>query len=135
MADAHNITAWLALAFGLYSLAAAIGEFRWPGGWARLLWEVKRSKTLQFLTGFVVFVIGTAIYLVNPYAPEDALAVIVTVIAGMMMLKGLAFLAFPDSMLKLSEALMGGTYSKFWSVFAGLIGLAFIIFGYVRLQA
>jgi hypothetical protein len=39
MAEAADIPAWIALFLGLYSLAAAAGEFRSPGGWAAMLME------------------------------------------------------------------------------------------------
>ncbi|MEE9432898.1 MAG: hypothetical protein V3V15_01500 [Sphingorhabdus sp.] len=134
MAQAGTITAWILLIFGFYSLGAAIGELRRPGGWARVMWEVEQSNALQFLIGFVVLVLGALVYLVNPYNPSDWQSILVTLLGGLMMAEGIAFLAFPDWIIRFSRSMMNSS-SSIWAWLSLLIGAALILIGYVRLLA
>jgi len=134
MANASNITAWILLITALYSIAAAIGELRRPGSWARMVWELEQSKALQFLTGILVLVMGAAVYLVNPYDAGNWVSVMVTVMGGLMMLEGIAFLAFSDWMVKLSRNIMGSA-AAVWAWAALAIGLALIFISYVQFLA
>ncbi len=134
MVTATNITAWILLIFGFYSLGAAIGELRRPGMWQRMMREIEQSNALQFLTGIIVLVLGGVIVLVNPYDPADWQSILVTVIGAFMVLEGIAFLAFPDWMTKIARQFMGSAIAIYaWIALA--IGVAFILMGYVRLLA
>ena len=130
MAAGNTITAWILLIIGLYALAASIGELRKPGTWARMMWEIERSKALQFLTGIIVLVLGAAVYLVNPYNPADWASILVTAIGGLMMLEGIAFLAFPDWMMRFARLFMGGG-SKLYAGVSLIIGFALLFTSYV----
>ncbi|HEX2802901.1 MAG TPA: hypothetical protein VHN55_02805, partial [Sphingomicrobium sp.] len=96
MAETADIPAWILLFIGLYSLTASIGEFRSPGTWAAMLADFERSAGLRFITGFFVLVTGAAIYMASPWRPDDWVAVLVTVLGGMMALEGALILAMGD---------------------------------------
>lgn len=129
-AAANTVTAWILLLMGLYSVSAAIGELRKPGTWARMVWEIERSGALQFLTGLLMLVLGGAVYLVNPYNPADWTSILVTIIGGLMMLEGTAFLAFPDWMIRLARMCIGSG-GRLYALASLVIGLALLFISYV----
>ena len=133
MGNADNITGWITLILGLYSVAAGLGEFLRPGFWARMVKEVQASSALQFLTGVFTLVVGSTIYLVNPWNPSDLLSILVTVIGGWVMIEGLLILAVGDWFMGFAGRMMGGT-SRIWGGIAILLGAGVIIAGLVRLQ-
>ena len=93
MGSAGDITGWITLFFGLYGLAAGVGEYRKPGFWLNMVREVRASSALQFLTGLVTLAFGAVIYLANPFDPTDWLSILITVIGGWIVVEGLLILA------------------------------------------
>jgi len=102
MAETFDPTAWSGLVLGLTALFAGIGALRKPGAWRVMLEEVERSPALQFLCGMVELVIGTVVYLINPWVPADWLACVMKALGGLMMIEALVILGFVD------------IYSQFW---------------------
>lgn len=102
MTETFDPTAWSGLVLGLTALFAGIGALRKPGAWRVMLEEVEQSPALQFLCGMLELVIGTVVYLINPWAPADWLACIMKALGGLMMIEALAILGFVD------------IYSQFW---------------------
>ncbi|MFN3516381.1 MAG: hypothetical protein ACK4YM_04385 [Novosphingobium sp.] len=100
----HTIdaSAWSAMLLGLAAVFAGVGALRKPGIWREMLNEVERSPALQFLCGMMELVIGTAVYLSNPWAPADLLSSALKVMGGAMMVEALMILGFVD------------VYSQFW---------------------
>lgn len=133
MAHGADISAWIALFLGLYSLAAAAGELRSPGGWWIMLKEFERSPALRLVTGFVTLTLGAAIYLVNPWRPEDWLTIAVSVIGGVAVAEGLFILAMGDRFLHFARALLGRG-GRGWAGFSALLGVALVIAALSRLQ-
>ena len=133
MGDAGNITGWIVLFVGLYSVAAGAGEFRRPGFWARMVRETRRSNAIQFLIGMVTLVIGATIYLVNPFDPGDWLSILITVLGGWIIVEGLLILAVPDLFLGFAQNMMNGP-NRIWAGLSILIGVAAIFIGIIRLQ-
>jgi hypothetical protein len=133
MAESADIAAWIALFVGLYSLAAAVGELRAPNTWWMMLKEFERSPALRLVTGLVVLVLGAAIYLVNPWRPEDWLAVTVSAIGGAAVAEGMLILAAGDRFLHVARALIGRA-GRAWAGFAALFGIAAILVALSRLQ-
>jgi hypothetical protein len=131
MAQTADIPAWIALFMGLYSLAAAIGEWRAPGYWAAMLRDFERSAGLRFVTGFFVMSLGAAIYMVNPWRPDDWLAILVSVLGGLMTLEGAIILAMGDRFLGFARSLIGRA-SRAWAFFAAVIGIALIAVAALR---
>jgi hypothetical protein len=131
MAETADIPAWIALFMGLYSLAAAIGEWRSPGYWAAMLRDFERSAGLRFITGFFVMSLGAAVYMANPWRPDDWLSILVTVLGGVMALEGAVILAMGDRFLGFARALIGRA-SRIWAAFAAVIGIALIVVATLR---
>jgi hypothetical protein len=134
MAEPSQISAWIALFFGLYLFAAGVGELRSPNSWWALLKEFERSPGLRFLTGVAALALGATIYLVNPWQPGDWLSVTVSVIGGLGVAKGILVLASGDRYLHLARALLGRA-GRAWGGLAALLGAALVIVAMLRLQA
>ena len=132
MAEPLDIPAWIALFIGLYALAAGVGELRAPGGWRALMSELRRGHTLRFLVGFVYLFGGAAIYLVSPWRPDDWLAVVITVIGGLMVAEGLAMLAAGDRFVAFARVLIERT-GKAFAGLSVLIGFALLVAALARL--
>ena len=133
MGSAGDITGWITLFFGLYGLAAGVGEYRKPGFWLNMVREVRASSALQFLTGLVTLTIGAVIYLANPFDPTDWLSILITVIGGWIVVEGLLILAAGDWFMGFASRMMA-VVSPAWAIFSIIIGLAAIIAGFLRLQ-
>ena len=133
MGSAGNITGWITLFFGLYGLAAGVGEFRNPGFWSRMVREVQASSALQFLTGFITLILGATIYLVNPFDSSDWLSILITVIGGWILIEGMLIMAVGDWFMGFAARLMGQG-GRAWAVFAIIFGLAAAFAGLLRLQ-
>lgn len=97
-----DVTAWSALMLGLAALFAGIGALRKPGIWRTMIEEIERSPALQFVCGMMELVIGTVVYLANPWVPADILTCILKTMGGLMMFEALAILGFCD------------IYTQFW---------------------
>lgn len=132
MAHSFEISAWIILFIGLYSLAAGAGELRAPGGWAAMLEDFEQHPGLRFLAGLVTLALGAAIYLVNPWRPGDWLAIIVSVIGGVMIVEGVLLLASGDRLIHFSRKLIGKS-TKGWAGFAALLGAACVLAAFSRL--
>ena len=132
MAETTDIPAWIILFIGLYSLVASIGEWRTPGLWAAMLEDFERSAGLRFVTGFFVMSLGAAIYMVNPWRPDDWLAVLVTILGGIMAAEGALILAMGDRFLGFARWLIGRA-SRAWAAFSALLGVALIAVAFIRL--
>ncbi len=132
MAQTGTISAWILLFFGLYSLGAGIGELRQPGLWKSMVEELIESAGLRFLTGILCLVMGAAVYLTNPWFPDDWLSVAVTMLGAAMVVEGIGFLAAGDHFMKLSLGLMGGA-NRIWATLSCLLGIAMIVAAMARL--
>lgn len=132
MAENIDIAAWIILFTGLYSLAASIGEWRTPGLWRSMLGDFERQAGLRFISGFFVLSLGAAIYLVNPWRPDDWLSILVTVLGGVMALEGAVILAVGDRFLTFARLLIGRA-TRFWAAFSAILGLAMIFIAAARL--
>ena len=133
MAQSGDIPAWIAFFVGLYALAAGVGELRSPGGWGVMLKDFERSPALRFLTGLVTLSLGAAIYLVNPWRPEDWLSIVVSVIGGIAIAEGLLMLAAGERILNFGRALLGRG-GRVWAGFSVLAGIALVLAALSRLH-
>ena len=133
MAEAQDLPAWILLFVGLYSLAAAVGELRLPGTWAKMLADFERGPGLRFVTGFFVLSLGAAVYLVNPWRPDDWMAVAVSILGGLMVAQGALILAMGDRFLGFARALIGRAGTA-WAGFSAVLGVALIVAAMSRLQ-
>ncbi len=97
-----NVTAWSAVLLGLSAVFAGIGALRKPGIWRTMIDEVERSPALQFVCGMLELLVGTVIFLANPWIPSDILSCIIKTLGGAMMIEALMILGFCD------------IYTQFW---------------------
>ena len=133
MAETSTISAWIALFLGLYWLAAGAGELRGPNGWWMMLKEFERSPALRFVTGFVTLAFGATIYLVNPWRPDDWLAVAVSVVGGLHVAQGLLILASGERFLHAARAVIGRS-GRVWGGLAAAAGIGLVVVALGRLQ-
>ena len=133
MAQADALPAWIALFTGLAILAASVGELRAPGGWAKLVEELEASVAMRFVTGFVTLMFGALVYLAVPWNPADWLAMVVTVIGGLGVAKGLLILAAPDRIMGLGRKVLG-TNSALIAGIDALLGAGLLFAALSRLQ-
>lgn len=131
MANGMHVPAWIALFLGIYALAAALGEFRSPGGWTVMLREIERSLALRYVLGVVCITLGAAIYLVSPWNPADWLAVTVTIVGGLCVLEGAAILAIGDRYLAFARFLLERG-NRLWASVSALFGVGAIAAGLMR---
>ena len=139
MAETSQLSAWIALFLGLYWLAAGVGELRGPNGWWMMLKEFERSPALRFVTGFVTLAFGAAIYLVNPWRPNESggsdwLAIAVSVIGGIHVAQGLLILASGERFLHAARAVIGRS-GRVWGGLAATAGIAATVVAMMRLHA
>lgn len=133
MAEGADVSAWIAFFVGLYALAAAAGELRSPNTWWTMLKDFERSPALRFLTGLVTLALGATIYLVNPWRPDDWLAIAVSVVGGVAVAEGLLILAAGERFLHFARALIGRA-GRAWAGLAALLGVGAIVVAMARLQ-
>ena len=125
-------TAWSAMLLGLTALFAGIGALRKPGAWRVMLDEVERSPALQFLCGLMELVIGTVVYLSNPWVPADLLSGALKVLGGVMMVEALMILGFVD--IYTQFWLRSLTFMhKGWALSTMALGLVLTVLGSLRL--
>ena len=132
MVSAIDYPAWIMLAFGIYALAAGIGEWRRPGFWLSMLDDVAQSPALRFLTGVFCIAVGTALYLTAPWDMGDWMQVAIKIIGAGMVIEGALFLAIGDLFLDFAKRLMG-MVNRFWAGFTILLGIAVIVAAEVRI--
>ncbi|UIP07716.1 hypothetical protein LY632_04775 [Erythrobacter sp. SDW2] len=133
MATAADMSAWIALFLGLAIMAASVAELRAPGGWMKLVEELEASFALRFVAGFVTVMFGALVYLANPWDRGDWLSVLVTVIGGIGVAKGLLILAAPDRIMGLGRRILGNRSTVIAGIDA-LLGAGLLFAALSRLQ-
>ena len=131
MAEAADIPAWITLFIGLYALSAAVGELRAPGSWAAMLEEFEQREGLRFLAGLVVLSLGAAIYLVNPWNPQDWMSVMVTLMGAGLALEGMVIFISGRAFLHFAAGLLGGI-NRLWAGGALAIGMVLVCAAMLR---
>ncbi len=125
MNDLALMPDWSALFLGLFALFAGIGELRRPGQWQLLMDELRGSPALQVSVAMIEFLIGSLIYMVNPWGSPDWLARVMNVLGALMCIEALLILAFADVYLKVLEHRLG-PLARLWAVISVIFGLALI---------
>ena len=133
MVTEFDYPAWIILAFGIYSLAAGIGELRSPGFWLSMIDDFEAHPSLRFLTGIFCLALGTAIYLVEPWGRADWMLYAVKIIGAWVLIEGALFLAVGDWFIKFARRLMGAS-TKLWAMLAIAFGIAAIIAAELRIS-
>ncbi|MEN9683353.1 MAG: hypothetical protein RLZZ427_1104 [Pseudomonadota bacterium] len=128
-----DVTAWSALILGLSALFAGVGALRKPGIWRTMIDEVEQSPALQFVCGMLELLVGTVIYLANPWLPGDVLACLAKGLGGLMMIEALAILGFCDIYTQFWLRTLSHMH-RGWAASTVLLGLALSIAGAARFQ-
>ncbi|MBN8817293.1 MAG: hypothetical protein J0I80_01080 [Sphingomonas sp.] len=130
--DLIDATAWSAMLLGGFTLFAAIGALRKPGVWQTMVQEVEASPTLQLLCGLVELMLGTGIYLANPWLPADILTCIVKALGGLMMIEALAVTGFSDIYFHFWLRNLASMH-RIWAIATLIGGLGLTVAGFTRL--
>ena len=117
-----DISAWTSLLLGIFALAACVNEFRQPGFWRRIIQEIMASPATQFIVGIIELLVGAAVFLLNPWVPQDWLSCLMKIIGGLMILEALVMLALADIYLGFWDRHLGANM-RAWTVVALLIGV------------
>lgn len=125
MNDLALMPDWSALFLGLFAIFAGIGELRRPGHWRHMMEEIAASPTLQTLTALVELLVGSVIYMLNPWASPDWLARVMNVIGALICIEALLILSFSDVYMVVLRQRMG-PLAKLWAWVSILFGLALI---------
>tara|TARA_R110000782_G_scaffold117364_4_gene207718 strand:- start:30721 stop:31122 length:402 start_codon:yes stop_codon:yes gene_type:complete len=131
MLDTIDAVAWTSLLLGLFLLATAIGELRRPGMWRAMLREIEASSALQLIVGMVELALGAAVYLANPWNPQDWLSALMTILGGLMIVEALVFLVIADLYLRFWLPRLGTDW-RGWAIISFLIGLWLAAAGTLR---
>ena len=126
-----NLTGALAIAIGLYAVAAGLGMLTAPDRFRQMIDNAENSPALNFAIGILVFSVGTAIALTHPMG-EGWLSILVTITGWGMAIEGLVFLAAPQIIWSIARpmAALGG---RVGGAIATLAGAAFVWAGYCHL--
>lgn len=122
MVRTQDAAAWSALLLGLFLVASALGELRRPGQWRAMLREIEGSSALQLIVGMVELALGAAVYIANPWNPQDWLACLMTILGGLMMAEAMVFLVIADRYLRFWVPRLGADW-RGWAVVSFLVGL------------
>jgi len=131
MQEIWDPTAWSCLILGLAALAAGIGALRQPGMWKTMIGEVEASPALQFVCGMLELLVGSIVYLANPWTPHDVLTCILKALGGLMMFEALAILAACDIYTQMWLRSLGN-FHKGWAGLTTALGLLLTIIGMAR---
>ena len=131
MPQALDFTAWSSLLLGMSAMFAGIGALRKPGVWRTMIDEVERSPALQFLSGMLELLVGTMVYLANPWLPSDLLACVLKAMGGAMMIEAIAILGFCDIYTQFWLKNLAGMH-RGWAGFTEAMGLALNVLGALR---
>ena len=126
-----DFAAWSSLLLGMAALFAGIGALRKPGIWRTMIDEVERSPALQFLSGMMELLVGTLVYLANPWIPADILSCLLKAMGGFMMIEAIAILGFCDIYTQFWLKNLGAMH-RGWALFTVAGGLALNVAGALR---
>jgi hypothetical protein len=124
-------TAWTSLLLGLFLLSSAAGELRRPGLWRGMMTEIERSSAMQMILGMVELALGAAVYIANPWNPQDWLTSLMTILGAWMMIEALIFLVIADLYLRFWMPRLGTNW-RGWAIVSLLIGLWLTVAGIHR---
>jgi hypothetical protein len=126
MHEQMDLTAWSCMLLGLYTTFAGIGALRRPTMWQTMIAEVSGSPALQLTSALLELLVGSLVYLANPWVPGDILACIGKFIGGCMIIEGLAIAAICD--IYSTFWLKNLTHQpRGWAIFSVVMGLALTV--------
>lgn len=116
------LTLYLAVAIGVYVLAAAAAGFVTPYRWREIVAELRKSSALTFMGGVIALPIGATVIMIH-HRWDDPLAVVVTLIGWLAAIEGLLLIAYPKPLLAIADRLLAPGNQRITEVVASAIGL------------
>ncbi|ETI65371.1 hypothetical protein C100_02365 [Sphingobium sp. C100] len=120
------LTLRLSEAMGLYMILTGIGALASPARWRAVMDDLDRLPGLVMTLGFSVFVVGVAIVVLHSIW-TDPLAIIVSLIGYVALIKGALLLAVPGPLLRVGHWSMG--FIRAWAVVALVLGILLFLAG------
>ena len=125
MNDLALMPDWSALFLGLFAIFAGIGELRKPGHWRHMMGEIATSPALQTLTALIELLVGSVVYMLNPWDSPDWLSRVMNVIGALICIEALLILSFSDVYMTVLRRRMG-SLAKLWAWVSIFFGLALV---------
>lgn len=120
------LTLRLAEAIGLYMIVIGIGGLVAPQRWRQMMGDLERSPGLVMALGFPVFAVGTALVLIHSIW-TDPLAIIVSLIGYVALVKGALLLATPAPLIRIGRWAVNST--PVWAAISILLGILLFFAG------
>ena len=120
------LTLDLATAIGLYWIAAGIGLWLAPERMRAMVDDLVRVPGLTYGLGLGVFAIGAAI-LIPHHVLYDPLSVLVTMLAALFALEGLALIAVPHILVRIAQPFLNG--ARLWAIVSLVLGVLMLLAG------
>jgi hypothetical protein len=120
------LTLDLAIAIGLYWIAAGIGLLTTPERMSAMVEDIDRLPGLAIGLGAGLFATGSAM-LIAHHIFYDPLSVIVTVLAAILAFEGLVLIAFPQPLLGLAKPFLAN--ARLWATVSLVLGLLMLLAG------
>lgn len=128
-----DFAAWSSLLLGMAALFAGIGALRKPGIWRTMIDEVEASPALQFLSGMMELLVGTLVYLANPWIPADLLSCVLKAMGGFMMVEAIVILGFCDIYTQFWLRTLAHMH-RGWATSTALLGVVLMVPSLLRFQ-
>jgi uncharacterized protein YjeT (DUF2065 family) len=120
------LTLDLATAIGLYWIAAGIGLLTAPERMRAMVDDLERIPGLALGLGAGVFAIGSAM-LIAHHVLYDPLSVVVTAVAAILAIEGLALIAAPQVILGIARPFLGNP--RLWAIVSLVLGGIMLLCG------
>lgn len=120
------LTLRLAEVIGLYMVVMGVGGLAAPHRWRAMMDDLERSPGLVMALGFPVFAIGAALVLIHDIW-TDPLAIVVTLIGYVALVKGALLLAVPGPLFKLGRSSLN--FTRAWAIISILLGILLFLAG------
>jgi uncharacterized protein YjeT (DUF2065 family) len=120
------LTLRLSEAMGLYMILTGIGALASPARWRAVMDDLNRLPGLVMTLGFSVFVVGVAIVILHSIW-TDPLAIIVSLIGYVALIKGALLLAVPGPLLRFGHWSTG--FIRASAVVALVLGILLFLAG------
>ncbi|MEL6375004.1 MAG: hypothetical protein AAFR04_13675 [Pseudomonadota bacterium] len=129
---ADALTAKLAIAFGTYFFVAGVAFFGRHGTVQALFAALKDDKPLLYVSGVATYALGVTLIIVHNRW-DNVLAGAISLIAWVMALEGLALIAAPRSLLRLSSGALSPRGHRIFLAASVLLGTTMIVAGALAL--
>lgn len=120
------LTLRLAEVIGLYMVVMGVGGLAAPHRWRAMMGDLERSPGLVMALGFPAFAIGAALVLIHDIW-TDPLAIVVTLIGYVALVKGALLLAVPGPLFKLGRWSLN--FTRAWAIISILLGILLFLAG------